>query len=284
MNTNHLVTIANEMAKQYIKNPKVAAVLLAGSVSRGICDEYSDIELHLFWHEEPTDHDRLFTITQVDGKIISFDDYEEQEWSEVYEVNGTNIEISSFLVSTIETYIQDVVISSDTNIDKQCILASIEDGIVLEGADLIHRFKEKLKVYPVALKEAMVKNALTFSSRWTARYALIARDDFYMFEQVVIDAVNKLLQVLHGLNGIYVAHPAFKWLQYTVDKMKLKPEKLIPRIKHIIYSEPNIGLVELEKLLYEVLQLIEKEMPSININFYEIELLQKRRGSDGKDR
>jgi predicted nucleotidyltransferase len=43
-----LKDIAIKMASIYQQNPKVKAVLLAGSVSRGWEDKYSDIELNIF--------------------------------------------------------------------------------------------------------------------------------------------------------------------------------------------------------------------------------------------
>jgi hypothetical protein len=46
------------MAGIYQQNPKVEAVLLTGSV--GLEDKHSDIELNIFWSEEPGDADRMY--------------------------------------------------------------------------------------------------------------------------------------------------------------------------------------------------------------------------------
>ena len=35
-------------------NPDVAAVLMAGSVARGLADDLSDIELDVYWSRSPT--------------------------------------------------------------------------------------------------------------------------------------------------------------------------------------------------------------------------------------
>jgi predicted nucleotidyltransferase len=52
--------IAVQMAGIYQQNPKVEAVLLTGSVSRGLEDKHSDIELNIFWSEAPGDADRMY--------------------------------------------------------------------------------------------------------------------------------------------------------------------------------------------------------------------------------
>ena len=43
-------TRAAAVAAAYAENDKVAAVLLAGSVARGLADDLSDIEVDIFWH------------------------------------------------------------------------------------------------------------------------------------------------------------------------------------------------------------------------------------------
>lgn len=44
---------AIEMSEIYRKNPKVEAIILAGSVARKLEDEHSDIELHILWSTPP---------------------------------------------------------------------------------------------------------------------------------------------------------------------------------------------------------------------------------------
>ena len=54
---------AIEMSEIYRKNPKVEAIILAGSVARKLEDEHSDIELHILWSMPPENEDRkLLTI------------------------------------------------------------------------------------------------------------------------------------------------------------------------------------------------------------------------------
>jgi len=46
---------AIEMSEVYRQNPKVEAIILAGSVARKLEDEHSDIELHILWSMPPED-------------------------------------------------------------------------------------------------------------------------------------------------------------------------------------------------------------------------------------
>ena len=60
---------AIEMSEIYRGNPKVEAIILAGSVARKLEDEHSDIELHILWSEPPEDEDRRAPINSIDGQF-----------------------------------------------------------------------------------------------------------------------------------------------------------------------------------------------------------------------
>ena len=98
------------MSEIYRKNPKVEAIILAGSVARKLEDEHSDIELHILWSMPPEDEDRKEPINYIGGTILSYHPYEEEEWSETYLTKeGIKLEISNFLTETVEKVISDVV-------------------------------------------------------------------------------------------------------------------------------------------------------------------------------
>lgn len=45
------LVLARRIADAYSPNPKVASVLLGGSVPRGFADRYPDLEIYVFWHK-----------------------------------------------------------------------------------------------------------------------------------------------------------------------------------------------------------------------------------------
>ncbi|MGG3694161.1 hypothetical protein [Heyndrickxia ginsengihumi] len=85
----NLKELAIDIANVYLQHSKVEAVLLGGSVSRNWYDDYADIELFILWRENPTDEDRKAAIHYVNGDIIDFYLYEDEEWSETYIMNET---------------------------------------------------------------------------------------------------------------------------------------------------------------------------------------------------
>ena len=257
---------AIEMSEIYRKNPKIEAIILAGSVARKLKDEHSDIELHILWSEPPEDEDRKEPINHIGGKILSYYPYEEEEWSETYLTKeGIKLEISNFLTVTVEKIISEVVERYDINYEKQCIVSSIHDGVSLYGEVKVHTLKDRVEAYPEELAQKMIAENLWLSNRWHNREALLKRKDWLMLYDVICEVQSNIFGVLFGLNRMYVHHPAFKWMPYNVERMGIKPENLYERMANILIGHPENSVKELELLMGEVLHLVKQYTPELNI-------------------
>lgn len=258
--------LAAKAAKVYQLNPKVEAVVLGGSVSRKWHDSYSDVELFIFWNEPPTDEDRKFPITKLAGEVIDFYPYEEEEWSESYIAEGIKLEISNFLTASIEGIIDDVVISFNPDVYKQCLAAAVYEGAPLSGKALIKQLKEKIEQYPDELSIAMIKEYMYLGNSWTNREALLNREDWLMLYKVITDVQTNIMGMLSGLNKQYVYHPAFKWQKQTLESMAIAPKNISSRLESVFLGGPQTSLRELEGIVLEVYQLIQREYPEMDLS------------------
>ncbi|KFN01937.1 DUF4037 domain-containing protein [Bacillus clarus] len=258
---------AIEMAAIYKQNPKVEAIILAGSVARKLEDEHSDIELHILWSVPPEDEDRQNPIKSIDGTILSYHLYEAEEWSEAYLTQeGIKLEISNFLTVTVERFISDVIHKYETDYEKQCIVSSIQDGVCLYGEKKVSDLKNRVAEYPEELAKRMITENLWLSNRWNNREALLKRKDWLMLYDVICEVQRDVFGVLFGLNKMYVHHPAFKWMPYNVERMKIKPENLYERMAKTLIGSPEYSVKELEVLIHEVLHLVHIYAPELNID------------------
>ncbi|CAG9622389.1 DUF4037 domain-containing protein [Sutcliffiella rhizosphaerae] len=250
---------AMKLTTIYKNNPSIEAIMLAGSVATGWEDEFSDIELHILWKKPPSDDDRKQPIQFINGSVLSYFPFEDGEWSESYLTpEGIKLEISNFLTSTVETFITDVTIHFDMNYDKQCILASIKDGMPLYGEMVINSLKQSISIYPHQLAKRMISENLWLGSRWNNRAALMKRQDRLMLNGVTQDACIKLMGVLFGLNKMYVHHPSFKWLSNKEKEFTVKPENFVARINQFLLSNQEQALKELEDLFADVIRLVHQ--------------------------
>lgn len=258
--------MAEEAAAVYAENPKVEAVLLGGSVSKGWQDEFSDIELLVFWKQAPTIEDRKDPIEQLKGTILDFHPYEEEEWSETYTTQGIKLEISNFLTATIQALLQKTVVQHDPAPETQCIAAAIEHGRALSGEMLISGMKKQIELYPDGLRLAMIAANIDLGSRWGNREALLHRQDWLMLYSVMAKIQMQIMAVLFGLNRQYVVHPGFKWQRKSLEGMAVKPNDISSRFDSIFLAIPDEGVRELEAIIADVFDLLAEELPQLDLS------------------
>lgn len=265
--------LATTISAFYAKNSKVEAVLLAGSVSRNWHDEFSDIELHVFWSQDPDEEDRKAVIREVEGTLLEFHPYEEEEWSETYSVKGVKMEISNFLTKAVESIIQDVVYQFNTCLDKQCLVAAIHDGVCLYGEYTISNFKRKVEAYPKELGLKMIEKNINLGARWKNCQALLAREDWLMFYQVIYAVQTNVMSILFALNHLYVHHPAYKWQNKSLAMMKIKPDNIEERFNFIARARPKDRLQALESIVADLYPYIKSEYPNIDIKRKDMDVM-----------
>jgi hypothetical protein len=101
-------------------------------------------------------------------------DRDEQEWSEDYRLGELDVTVSNFLVGTVESFIDDVVLRVDTDPVKHMRLAALQRSRPLVGAETIESWRARIAMYPDKLVVALVEQSLNpeVLRGWAARDAL----------------------------------------------------------------------------------------------------------------
>jgi hypothetical protein len=261
--TKHRLALAHKIVPAYAANPKVAVVLLAGSVGRGMADNFSDIEIDVFWNAAPTEDERRDLIAAGGGVIHQVHPFEQDEWAETFYIEGIKVDTSQFLVETMERYLADALERADTTVDPQLLIAAIQHGVPLHGAELAERWRTRAAAYPDTLVRAMVAEYLDFWPRFYAEM-FAARDDLLILHRVLIEIEHQVLSVLMGLNRLFIAHPSFKWMDWQIAQMHIAPPDLARRLKQILRAEPQAAAREIHQLVEEIFDLVEQHLPGFD--------------------
>ena len=75
------------------------------------------------------------------------------------------------------------------------------------------------------------------------------------------------------MNRLYFTTFQFKKMRRFVDQMPVKPERLADRLEELFRQTPAAAAASLEALVREVLALVAREMPEVDIS-----ALQRRVG------
>jgi hypothetical protein len=269
------LALAQPVAAAYAANPKVAAVIIGGSISRGHADRYSDIEIGVFWHEPPTDDDRGQCAEASGADIHGLYPYDPQYevWEDALFVGrvaldqpgtGVLVEIPHYTVEFIERVLDDLLERHDAaNLSKQNIVAALTSAIPIHGAALIEKWHSRAADYPRGLALDMVKRHAQIEFLWRSDVFLERGNNLLLLYDTFTQISKQLLYVLLGLNRIY--HPGFKWTHLLAERMQIAPSDFYRRMQQVFQSEPLAAVEELRALVEETYTLIEQEMPEIDV-------------------
>ncbi len=258
------LALAQKVAPIIAANPKVQAIMLAGSTSRGCADRYSDIELGVFWSSPPTDEERLAPVGPAGGIFWELDPYDTENkiWMEEWGLGGVKMDVRNLTVEEMEHILSSVLEHYDTSLFKQATISALQYAIPLYAPSILERWKARLAHYPPELRQAMVReNLVLYEWCWWVDM-LMFRGDWPLVYNSLSEATFQILGVLIGLNSIY--HPGFKWMNRLISEMRIVPENLAARINAVFHMEPHVAAQEMKRLVLEVYDLVDRYMSEVS--------------------
>ena len=238
-------------------------ILAGGSVSRGCADEYSDLEIGVFWAESPSVGIRQAAIKSVGGELWSLGESSGNEKWELKKVsvNGKSY-LGTLMVSTIhlsvaeaEACLSDVIDRYDTEIDKH--------GFPLHGTTILERWKTKASAYPDELARRMVRENL-WMGPWFCPEQYIGRDDLLVLYHHYLQIEQGILMVLSGLNRVYYPTSHAKWMDWLIRQIPIVPPNLSERLRSVFQVDAESAWNELKGLVGETIFLVERQMLDID--------------------
>ncbi len=290
-NDNWRESLARQVIEAYKKSGKVSAALIGGSLALGVDDDFSDIDLFIFWVEPPSDAERhravirsggevdIFwsdtpteellgsKLSEKNGRIGQLWPYESDEWSEHYFIGAVNIGISGFLASTVPRYLTDLLQNNQPTDDKQMLLSTIRAGIPVSGKQLIGGWKQAAEEFPSLLAFTLINRAIAYDYSWWACDMFVKREERLILQALVSCMVDKIIRALLALNNMYLPDPRHKWLGYYADKMESKPAGLLTRIISLSSADPVLAVREVQELFIETLDLVDGVLPGTETGF-----------------
>ena len=277
------MTVAGQAARVYGENQNLAAMAVAGSVGAGLADQFSDLELDCYWLRPPSDEERLAPVRALGGELADLWDYDpdDAEWSEDYLIGELGVTVSNFLVSTVEQFLDDVLLRSSTDPVRHMRLAALQRSRPLLGAETMAAWRKRAETFPRPLVSALVEQALApeVLTGWPAREAFLDRGDSLALRDLMVRTGQAAVRAILALNHVYLPHRQLKWQHQLTTGLRLAPSRFAERLKVMSDGPPGEALPAAETLLAETVTLAVSHCDADLTDFRE--MLSERRRAIG---
>jgi len=257
-----LKQLVHKVCQPYISMPETKAVLSIGSVSYAIVDEYSDVDIAIYYDELPSEEALAQAMRTNGAENLNWclGDREEGGIVESYYVYGVECQFAHTTLAAMERDMNSVLVDLDVATPLQKALSGVLAGEPIIGEDLIRQFKARASDYPHALRVAMVNKFFNFQPWWALEARLAVRDTKLWRSQAMMEGAQNLLGTLAGLNRLYYSTFQFKRMSAFIDHMSLKPKDLEKRLLIVIEGGTEAPLM-LRELVSETGDLVEEHLP-----------------------
>jgi hypothetical protein len=209
-------------------------IVLTGSVSRGVADEVSDIEM-LVVTRKPLELEDCFGLARAAG-LEGLDTWGAQG-GPARRVSGYRdgepLELVWWPREFAEAQI-DALLAGEMSSSADAIL----HGVPLRTGGVLEAWQERLREYPEELAAAQIEEAALPWGGFTPAGVLtiIRPDERLSLMEWMFDGAMRVLQIVFALNRVW--QPTTKRLAARVEPLATKPDRLAERIEEAL-TEPD---------------------------------------------
>ena len=235
-------------------------VVLTGSVSRGVADDVSDIEM-LIVTPEPLELAGCFEHARAAG-LVELDTWGEQS-TPTRRVSGYFEDVPLELIWWSRDHAEsaiDACFSSDVSSAADAIV----HGVSLRTSGSLSRWQARLSDYPEELAKARIENAaLTWGGFTPAGLLTLARPGERLARtERMIDDASRVLRIVYALNRVW--QPTHKRLAARVAPLAVKPARLAERLEEALSeSDPRRALLVMTEVQSDTVALAP-DGPNVN--------------------
>jgi predicted nucleotidyltransferase len=235
-------------------------VVLTGSVSRGVADDISDIEM-LIVTPEPMELAACFEHARAAG-LEELDTWGDPS-TPTRRVSGFREGVPLELIWWSREHAESSI-DSFFHSDMSAAADAIVHGVALRTSGSLSRWQARLSDYPEELARARIEDAaLTWGGFTPAGLLTLARPGEKLARtERMFDDASRVLRIVYALNRVW--QPTHKRLEARVAALAVKPDRLAERIEETFSeSDPRRALLVMTELQSETVALAP-DGPNVN--------------------
>lgn len=265
--SDYLLALGIKLLEPYTRLPAARAAMITGSAAEGVSDNYSDLDMTVYYADELPAEDELARIRLQNGggeRVWLLGDRADGNIAEAYELDGIQAQIGHATIEAWERDLAQVLEQHDADTPLHKAMSGTLESVSVFGDAYLQRWKARIAAYPEGLARAMVVKHLQFFPYWSVQAQIAARDATLWHYQILTEAAYNLLAVLAGLNRVYFTTFQFKKMNRFLRQLRIAPPLLGERLEQLFRLEPGAAAELLEQLVSETVTLVEREMPDVD--------------------
>ncbi len=232
--------------------------MIGGSVSRGLADRYSDLEIGVFWTTTPSPEERQTFLTGYDGvmeQMVVDSSWEHLIGTGSVAIGGFHVEVNHMLVDAMDAFLADPA----KRIAHPFLGLAFLHAQALYGESLVERWRSLCREFPAQATEDAVRAAMTWLDSWRLWSLYAAHGDLPALTLYLVYAQDRLLKAFAALNGDYYGLQE-RWYTLSIAEWKTKPDRLAERLRDVFRLAPTDAVHTMRALMYESFDLIESRV------------------------
>lgn len=240
--------------------PIVDEIVLTGSVSRGVADELSDVEMLLVSDEVPEyeqclAHARAAGLEGVDSWV---------RLPDAVHIGGVFDRVGVELVWWTRARVDErvrAILAGEITDGRMTTAEALARGIALRDVGLLEGWKELLREYPSGLTAVVIRDATSMWQGYQPEGMLTLTrpgERLMLVERLAQDA-QRVIGIVFALNREW--QPTSKRLAARIEPLELKPLRLTERVDAALTEpEPRAATRLMYELVADTLALVPEDV------------------------
>ncbi|CAN5573157.1 hypothetical protein BH09PLA1_BH09PLA1_02920 [soil metagenome] len=264
--SDQLLAIGRRVLEPYSKLEGAACAAITGSSAEGLSDEFSDLDMTVYYARLPPEAAILAVREQVGGGPVTWriGEHSDGEFAMAFRVQGVECQIGHVTIERWEADMERVLRGEELASPLHKAMSGTLISIATLGPELLEKWKSRLRAYPDSLAAAMVKHHLQFFPTWGLLPRLGRRNAELWMRQVMVESSFNVVGALAGLNRQYFTPFQFKRTSAFFRTFTISPPALGERLDALWKKSLPDAAMALRELVAETVDLIEQHMPGVD--------------------
>jgi hypothetical protein len=238
--------------------------VLSGSPPKGLSDEYSDLDVIVFWDAVDVAWLEANPLSEIECERKYFRKMgEEDVYLESYYFDELKVDFGHLTLAVWQETVDAVLERHEPDPSSLGSIAGFLTSLPLHGAGEVDEWKRRLADYPDALALKIVRRHRRFFVPGYLLNQAYRRGDVLAYYDGVCVMLKNLLNIWAGLNRVYLSTEEPRWIEHYLGRMAIKPEDASARMRRALASDADEGVRILEGLMAETIALVEEHMPEL---------------------